>query len=826
MRPTTRLAAGLIAASLAASSWFGATAAEAAPATDLIFSEYVEGSSNNKYIELYNGTGADVDLSLYSVELYSNGGTSANNVQPLSGTLAAGKTLVIANSQASLAVTPDLTSSVTNFNGDDVLVLKKAGTVVDSIGQIGSTAKFGTDVTLVRKASVTTGDVDPNDAFDRALQWDVFAKDDVSHLGSHTMGGGDPVDPEPTDPEPTDPADECDLPATAIGAVQGTADAAAMAGKTVTIQGTVVGDFQSGGFNGYFLQDAGDDNPATSDGIFVYDSSKLSGDVAAGDVVRLTGKVSDFKGMTQLTPSVKAVECGTAELPAATVIDFPNTGFEAYEGMLVTFASPLTVLEVYNFGRYGEIAVGPELQFQPTALHAADSEEAAALYEANRTNRVTIDDGRSAQNPTPALNPATLQPLTMETLFSVGDEISGMAGVLDYRFDLWRIQPTQAGTMTDALPREERPEVGGDLQVASANVLNYFTTLTSEDPDARGAKTPEEFERQEAKIVAELNALDAGIVGLNEIENNGTAVEALVSALNEAAGSTKWAALKTGVIGTDAITTALIYQPALVEPVGAFDTLTSDDDPRFVDTRNRPTLAQTFRHLASGETVTVAVNHLKSKGSACGDPSEATMGHLVGNCQETRVAAVEALTDWLAGDAIGVEKSEHILVIGDMNSYDHEEPIKVYETNGYTDMVKHFHGDKAYSYVFDGQLGYLDYVLANDAIKAKIVGAADWHINSTELPLIDYTMQYKADAERALFAPDAYRSSDHDPVVVGIQFGEEPVEPEPIEPEPTEPTPTEPTPTEPTPTEPTPTEPTPTEPTEPVVRPGLPSTGE
>lgn len=772
VRATKRIWAGTLAASIAATSWFGVSPASAGTTKDLIFSEYVEGSSNNKYIELFNGTGADLDLSQYTVELYANGRTTVTNKATLAGTLADQKTHVLKNAQATRYAGEATSSPVANFNGDDIIVLKKGDVVVDSIGQLGSTDKFGVDVTLVRKPTVTVGDADPSDAFDPAAQWDTYAKDDVSHLGNHTLDGT-PAEPGPTDP--ADPTLECKADATRIGAVQGESDTAAMSGKTVTVQGAVVGDFRTGGFNGYFIQDTGDGNDATSDGLFIYDRNGVSGELKVGDTLRVTGQVSEFKGMTQLSPK-SAVNCGAGELPAPTVIDFPNTDYERHEGMLVTYAKPLTVLEVYNFGRFGEIAVGPEQQYQPTALHAPESEEAQKLYESNRRNRITIDDGRGAQNPTPAINPATLEPMTMDNLFSVGDEISGLVGVMDYRFNLWRIQPTKAGTVADMMPRPEIPTVDGNLKVASANVLNYFTTLTSEDPDARGAATKEEFERQQAKIVASLNKLDAAIVGLNEIENNGTAVEALVAALNKDARSQKWAALKTGRIGTDAITTALIYQPALVEPVGGFDTLTSADDPRFIDKKNRPTLAQTFKHLASGETLTVAVNHLKSKGSACGDPSEATMNHLVGNCQETRVAAVEALTDWLGGGKIGVEKSENVLVIGDMNSYDHEKPIKVFEQKGYTDMVKHFHGDKAFSYVFDGQLGYLDYALANQALMAKVTGAADWHTNSTELPLIDYSMKYKQPAEAKLFAPDAFRSSDHDPVLIGIQLGEAPAE--------------------------------------------------
>lgn len=774
MRSERKIWAGLLAAAVAGTTWLVPQTASAA-ASDLIISEYVEGSSFNKAIELFNGTDAAIDLSQYRLALFSNGGTTQTGSVTLSGTLAVGDVHVVAHGDAVLGgFAPDQRSTAAiNFNGDDAVVLYKGDAVVDSFGQVGARENWGLDVTLVRNASVTAGDTDPTDAFSAAAEWTSYPRDTFTYLGSHTMDGvtpgEDPTDPgeDPTDPgeDPTDPAAQCSLEATPIGTVQGSGASTTMAGQSVTVQGVVVGDFQTGGFNGYYLQDEGDDDPATSDGIFVFDRNQVAGDVTEGDVVRLTGTVSEYFGMTQLTASA-AVDCGEGTLPEPTVIDFPNTDFERYEGMYVTFAEPLTILELYQFGRYGQIAVGPERQFQPTALYDPETAEARAEYEANLANRVLIDDGRSTQNP-PAIHPATLEPLTMDTLFRAGDRIDGLAGVLDFRFDNWAIQPTLPGTIEHVNERPAVPEVGGDFQVGSFNVLNYFTTLGS-----RGAETAEEFQRQEAKIVTAINKADAAIIALNEIENNGTAVGVLVDALNEAAGYEKWAALETGVIGTDEITTAFIYQPAIVATVGDFDTLTSADDPRFDDSRSRPTLAQTFEHLASGELVTVAANHLKSKGSACGDPSESTLGYLVGNCNETRTEAAEAMVDWLEGDAIGVAETDNILIVGDLNSYDHEAPIQVFEAAGYTDLTKLFEGERAYSYVFDGQLGYLDYALANEALLEKVTGTATWHINSDELPLIDYTMKFKAPAEDALYAPDEFRSSDHDPVLVGIDFAE------------------------------------------------------
>ena len=185
----------------------------------------------------------------------------------------------------------------------------------------------------------------------------------------------------------------------------------------------------------------------------------------------------------------------------------------------------------------------------------------------------------------------------------------------------------------------------------------------------------------------------------------------------------------------------------------------------FLDDYNRPVLAQTFQDNATGGIFTVAVNHLKSKGSDCNDVGDPDLGDGAGNCNLTRKAAAEALVDWLATDPTGSGDGD-FLIIGDLNSYDKEDPIDVLLAGGYTDLIYQFLGEDAYSYVFDGQLGYLDHALAgaNVNLLDEVTGVTVWHINADEPDLIDYDMSFKQDAQDALYAPDAYRSSDHDPV--------------------------------------------------------------
>ena len=315
----------------------------------------------------------------------------------------------------------------------------------------------------------------------------------------------------------------------------------------------------------------------------------------------------------------------------------------------------------------------------------------------------------------------------------------------------------------------------GTIGVASFNVLNYFNGdgLGGGFPTARGATTPVEFLRQRAKTVAALSAIDADIVGLMELENDASgnsAIEDLVAGLNAATAPGTYAFIDTGVVGTDEIRVALLYKPAVVAPFNAFALLDSSVDPDFIDTKNRPTLAQTFTTLANGKRLTVVVNHLKSKGSDCLDVDDPDTGDGQGNCNVTRTKAATALVTWLASDPTSAGDSD-VLVIGDMNSYAREDPIRVMVDAGYVDMVAQKVGAGAYSYVFEGQSGYLDHALASSRLAPRIASVLEWHINADEPVALDYNTEFKsANHVNTLYQPDAFRSSDHDPVVVRISL--------------------------------------------------------
>ena len=591
----------------------------------------------------------------------------------------------------------------------------------------------------------------------------------------------------------TPPPEACGDPFTPIYEIQGSGPATPFNGTELATEGVVVGDFLSGGKNGYYIQDInGDGDPNTSDGIFVYDPD---GTILTGDHVRVRGRVSEYYGLTEISGDQVWI-CDTGLSVEPTTIALPVIDvnvFEKYESMLITFPQNLVISEYFNFDRYGEIVLTTDRFLTFTAEYEPDKTAYDQSVIDFSLNSILLDDGRVGsyyENPDPAIHPNWYW-FTLDNLFRGGDLLTNVTGIMDYGYNEYRIQLTQGADYTNTNPRPTEPEdVDGDIKVASFNVLNYFTTIDtgdwicgpSLDMECRGADTEEEFARQKAKIIAALTTMDADVVGLMEIENHfeDAAVMNLVEGLNDILGDGTYAYVNTGVIGTDAIKVAMIYKPASVTPVGSHAILDYSVDIRFDDSKNRPTLAQSFQDNTNGGIFTVAVNYLKSKGSSCADVGDPDLGDGAGNCNLTRKYAAEAMVDWLAMDPTG-SGSNNYLIIGDLNSYDKEDPIdailagsddEVGTDDDYTDLLFRYIGEDAYTYVFDGQTGYLDHGLANADLKPMVTGTTVWHINADEPDLIDYDMSYKKDAQDALYAPDPFRSSDHDPVIIGLEVCE------------------------------------------------------
>ncbi|MBJ9939481.1 ExeM/NucH family extracellular endonuclease [Burkholderia multivorans] len=564
----------------------------------------------------------------------------------------------------------------------------------------------------------------------------------------------------------------CGGSATPIADIQGPGAPSPLAGQNVSIEAVVTADVGgTDGFGGFFVQQADPqrrNQPGVSEGLFVYAPKARA---KAGDLVHVTGKVEEKYGQTQLTLSGAIAVCANGQTVTPATLTLPvesANAFAAYEGMLVRLPQTLTVTDNYELGRYGSVLLSNGRLRTPTSV--VPPSQAQTQIDANARNRLILDDGSNKQNPASVPYPAPQ--LSAANTLRTGYTVRDVQGVLEVRYGAWRVQPVPGAAAPTfdarANPRTNAParDPHANLRVASFNVLNYFNGNGLgggfDDPNNRGAKTYQEFQRQEAKIVSALKALDADVIGLMEIQNNGygelSAVRQLAAKLGGA-----WRVVDPGTsrLGGDAIAVAMIYDSRKVEPVGRAATLAIDD-------KNRQPLAQSFRRIGGKQALTIVVNHLKSKNCPDATNDDLDQGDGQGCWNPTRTRAAAKLADWLAGTPTGVA-GQGVLLIGDFNSYTYEDPIRLLESRGYRNLVSRWIGANAYSYVYNGEAGYLDHALASLPLASHVKAVHEWHINADEPVALQYTLAYKsAEQQQTYYAPDAYRSSDHDPVLIDI----------------------------------------------------------
>lgn len=616
-----------------------------------------------------------------------------------------------------------------------------------------------------------------------------------------------------------------------IGAVQGSGEASEMDGEVVSVRGVVVGDYsEEGQLTGFYLQSTdadADGDAATSDGIFVYLGDAI-GDLAEvneGDLVTVTGTVDEYFDQTQIdtvtyinveaTDQLDQVTAATLTIGDIGSYEEAST-YEMFEGMLVTIPQTLVVSEYYQYSRFGQVVLTEGARpFQYTQQNTPDVDGYLTWVEELAADQIILDDDNNLNNGytgDDAVLPYGEDGLSVDNLFSGGDSITDLTGVLSWSWagssgtDAWRLRPTDANEVVfeDTNVEETSPEdVGGSLTVVSFNVLNYFTTIddginTSVNGDPRGANSQAELDQQTEKLVAAILEMDADVLGLVEIENefgdqNGDgvfAVQYLVDAINAELGAEVYDYVDPGVgvvDSSDVITGAFIYNATTVEiTAGSTVAILNDTtNPLEFDnavfdgvSTNRAALAASFTELATGESFTAAVNHFKSKGSVNSADGNADAGDGAGNNNAIRLQASQSLDAWLQSDPTG-SGDTRTLILGDLNAYAEEDPITALEAEGYVDLAVAFEGEDAYSYVFDSQLGTLDYALANADLFDFVTGATEWHINSDSLVEFDYNDDILDAGEQSyeeepggndLYSDDPFRTSDHDPIIIGLDL--------------------------------------------------------
>lgn len=789
-RTCAAIAAPLVAIPLAGATALFAAAPARAVSTTVLISEVYGGGGNsgapfqNDFVELGNRASTPIDLTGWKVQYFSASGGSGG-ATTLAGSIPAGKTFLIkqaAGAGSGQALPEPDASGTLNMSATNgrVDLFDASGALVDRVG-------FGTANLFERQATRALSN--STSASRNAAFADTDNNSADFTVGAPTpqaSGGGGGTDPDPT---PT---------AATIAEVQGTGSASSMQGQQVKTTGVVTAMYPTGGFNGFYLQTPGtggatDATPGASDGIFVFGTTS----VEAGQCYTVTATVVEFSGLTELTRAALApgTDCAAVTPTPLATLPVTDADKEQYEGMLVLPQGAYTITNNYQLNQYGQLglAVGDEPLFQSTDRVLPGA--AAAAYEAENLKKyVTLDDGSSwdyIRNATAQDSP--LPYLSQAEPMRTGSQVSfAKPVILDYRFQ-WNYQPTgqivgstdSEDPLTTENDREfTPPSVGGNLKLATFNVLNYFpdlgetedtykncpfyadrdgTPVTTNFCEVRGAWTEQAFQDQEAKIATAINGLGADVISLEEIETSSAisylpgqprdkALATLVTALN--AGGGQWAYAQSPTVtpsNEDVIRTAFIYRKDRVSPLDSSQILL---DEAFANARYP--LAQKFKALNAGSPFVVIANHFKSKGSGVDD------GTGQGNSNPSRVAQAKALTTW----ANTQFADEAVFLVGDFNAYSMEDPVHVIEAVGFTNLAKKFEADSA-SYQFDGRLGSLDHGFANAKALKMVTGAGVWDINGDESVAMQYSRRNYNVTDFHTSAP--FSSSDHDPLLIGLQ---------------------------------------------------------
>ncbi|WP_269792449.1 ExeM/NucH family extracellular endonuclease [Stenotrophomonas sp. Iso1] len=546
-----------------------------------------------------------------------------------------------------------------------------------------------------------------------------------------------------------------------IGKVQGGGERSPYEGKPVTIEAMVTADMRDG-LGGIYVQDAGDGDAATSDGLFVRLPDGQA--VQVGQWLRISGTVQEQaagKGGQSLT-TLQAGTVTTAAsraVPAVTVIEDIPASWEALEGMQVRIAAPLTLAGQDGLQRYGELtaAFGGRL-WQPSEVAVAGSPEQAAVIADNARRRLRLDDGSSKRDP------GGVSYLAEGVVLRTGAQLTGVQGIVDQRYDGdYRLQLTAPLTVSSDLRPLQPPTVAGGLRIAAFNLENYFNGDGKGGgyPTLRGAKTAEQQAAQQAKLITTIRSLGADVAALMELENDGygpgSAIDQLVRALNEGQGKHgDWMFVdaKQGP-GDNPIRVGIIYRSSKLSPVGKPAVL--EREP--FGERSRVPLAQAFRMGRNGTPFVVVANHFKSKGCSEASGADADQNDGQGCWNATRVESARLLHQWLLGDPTGSGGKDAVL-LGDFNAYAMEEPIRTLNADGWQDAFKVAGVAQPYSYVYNGLTGRLDHALLSPGMAARLKGAAEWHTNADEADDAGY---------QGRNVPGPWRSSDHDPLLLGFE---------------------------------------------------------
>lgn len=528
-------------------------------------------------------------------------------------------------------------------------------------------------------------------------------------------------------------AAECGKGTVSIESVQGLGSVSPYEGKVVTVEGVVTAVFQrTNQLGGFFIQEP-DGDPKASHALFVYNDSP----VQKGERLQIRGRVKEFYGLTELTNVAVTARCGESTLPYLPMLPERTSPQEreALEGVLVQV--PVSNLaQHHELARYGQLGI---------SFDWVSDSKATDWF---------VDDASSKTNPTVI---HYLPNNLVQSDWVLGNQIEAFTAVVTYGFGQYRLLPIQNIKAVENQSLSSRE--ADAIRLVAINAQNLFNGNGRGGAflKNRGPKNESELNIKLQRLSDAIAYVDADVLVLNEIENDGfgslSAVEDLLTELNESKNGAQYKAVEfsSKETGMAAIQNVILYRESRVLPVGKRHSITSlaSWEGRW----HRPFLLQPFE-TTSGKQFQVVAAHLKSKGGQCPSDTKESRAEF-GACVAERDDAIGDLNLWLSS----LEKRPTFLM-GDLNAVPQEPSIQsLIETDWsfINDLNKH------YSYVFQGQPLLLDYILVKNMPASADLKLSNWNINSGVLRFDQQT--------RLGISTDLFENfSDHDPVVMDIKF--------------------------------------------------------
>lgn len=533
--------------------------------------------------------------------------------------------------------------------------------------------------------------------------------------------------------------------------IQETGASSALTSQVVTTQGIVTATFPgSNSLNGFFMQSATTNGSNASDGIFIY-LGNTTFSVAKGDAVEVTGTVTEYQNRTQISnvSVCKIKSHDNTILPTKVVFDENfKTNAERYENMLLEFDQTFTVISNRYLKQFGQLSLSGKRLQSPTEVTIPGSTKYTTLKTSNSMNQIILDDASSVSYPTPTpftdINGTRRTGECTDSLVTILDQ--NVFGYVLYALDDVVFYKNQRPTQPENLGNY-------NLKVCCFN-LEYY--LRENWGTGYGPDNEADANRQHSKILKALQAIDADIYGLVEIQTGQTALQYLTDALNTSAQNDIYAYINDGTSTYGSYTkVGFIYRKDKVAPIKE---IRSDN----TETQNRKK-AQCFNLISNNESFIFSLNHFKSKsGGSYATADNVDKGDGQSYYNGDRVREANATVSFVNVCATYYNEPD-ILIMGDLNAYAKEDPLQVFYNYNYTHLLKQFHGDEEYSYSYNSEAGCLDHVLANSSLKQQITGCSVFHINTDEPSYFEYN--------QTPFYDNMYRCSDHDPIVVGLQLG-------------------------------------------------------